>query len=29
MDSKNTGAEWMIKEIGKLYTIESKAKEAI
>ncbi|EMN55298.1 IS66 family element, transposase domain protein [Leptospira interrogans serovar Autumnalis str. LP101] len=28
IDSKNAGAEWIVKEIGKLYTIESKAKEA-
>lgn len=28
LDSKNSQAEWIVKEIGKLYAIESKAKEA-
>ncbi|WP_061249871.1 IS66 family transposase [Leptospira alstonii] len=28
IDSKNVQAQWIVKEIGKLYTIESKAKEA-
>ncbi|EKR84774.1 IS66 family element, transposase domain protein [Leptospira interrogans str. FPW1039] len=28
MDSKNLQGEWIVKKIGKLYTIESKAKEA-
>lgn len=28
VDSKNAQAQWIVKEIGKLYTIESKAKEA-
>ncbi|EMJ97877.1 IS66 family element, transposase domain protein [Leptospira alstonii serovar Pingchang str. 80-412] len=28
IDSKNVQAEWIVKEIRKLYAIESKAKEA-
>lgn len=27
IDSKNAGAEWIVKKIGNLYAIESKAKE--